>query len=258
MLSWLKKSFRPKLKNEAAVVPMGIDLPDGRFDVIYAVGDIHGRLDLLLESDRKIEADIAEGQRALVIYLGDYIDRGPNSRGVIEHLRLNRDLKFLRLCLRGNHDDVFLSFLERPMEEWGWLDIGGKETLRSYGLVLDPYRDRALGQQALVEMLAAHVPQSHRDFFMKSRLWARTGDYVFVHAGIQPGVALERQDPSDFMWIREPFLSEGSGLPFTVVHGHTPTTTVFYGPNRIGIDTGAYATGRLSVLKVAGGVTSEL
>ena len=258
MLRWLKKTFTQKPQPETTVGPIGIDVPEGRFDVVYAVGDIHGRLDLLLESDRKIEADIAEGQRALVIYLGDYIDRGPDSRGVIEHLSVHRDLKFLRLCLRGNHDDVFLNFLDRPLDEWGWLDIGGKETLRSYGLTLDPYRDRALGQQALVEMLNAHVPQSHREFFSKSRLWARSGEFLFVHAGIQPGVSLERQEPSDFMWIREPFLSEGSRLPFTVVHGHTPTTTISFGRNRIGIDTGAYATGRLSVLKIADGVAAEL
>ncbi|SOC81951.1 serine/threonine protein phosphatase 1 [Ensifer adhaerens] len=258
MLRWMKKNFTRKSDREPSAPAIGIDVPQGRFDVIYAVGDIHGRLDLLLESDRKIEADIAENERALVIYLGDYIDRGPDSRGVIEHLQSHGDLKFMRLCLRGNHDDVFLSFLEKPLAEWGWLDLGGRETLRSYGIALDPYRDRALGHQALVEMLNAHVPATHRQFFSKTRLWARSGDFLFVHAGIQPGMAIERQEPRDFMWIREPFLSEGSGLPLTVVHGHTPGAVVSYGPNRIGIDTGAYATGRLTVLKIADGITSEL
>ncbi len=258
MLRWMKKTFSRQPSRESVAAPTGIEIPQGRFDTIYAVGDIHGRLDLLVESDQKIEADIGPDERALVVYLGDYIDRGPESRGVIEHLRSNRNPKFLRLCLRGNHDDVFLSFLDRPLEEWGWLDLGGKETLRSYGMSIDPYRDRAMGKQALQEMLNVHVPQSHREFFSKTRLWARSGDFLFVHAGIQPRIALERQDPTDFMWIREPFLSEGPGLPLTVVHGHTPGAVVSYGRNRIGIDTGAYATGRLSVLKVANGTTSEL
>lgn len=258
MLGWIKKAVSRKPVQEASSQGQGIDIPAGRFDKIYAIGDIHGRLDLLLEADRRIEADIAKDERALAIYLGDYIDRGPASCGVLEHLSTNRNLNFFRLCLRGNHDDVFLRFLDRPLEEWGWLDLGGKETLRSYGFTIDPFRDRALGRDALVDILSAKIPASHREFVASTPLWARSENFLFVHAGIQPGIVLERQDPHDFMWIREPFLSKGPGLPFTVVHGHTPGTSVSYGPNRIGIDTGAYATGRLTVLRLFRGVASEL
>ncbi len=258
MLRWMKKTLTRTPQPKTAAGATGVDIPFDRFQKIYAIGDIHGRLDLLMEADRKIEADVGDHETALAVYLGDYIDRGPDSRGVVEHLRSNRNSRFLRLCLRGNHDDVFLNFLENPLEEWGWLDLGGKETLRSYGLNIDPYGDRALGQDVLVAALRSHVPAQHREFLSTTRLWARGGDFLFVHAGIQPGVAIERQEPLDFMWIREPFLSEGPGLPLTVVHGHTPAATVSYGPNRIGIDTGAYATGRLTVLKIAEGLVSEL
>jgi len=259
MLDWMKKAFaKPPQKETPNAAPPGMEIPDGLFDVVYAVGDLHGRLDLLLESDQRIEADISPDQRALVVYLGDYIDRGPDSRGVVEHLRSRRELKFLKLCLRGNHEDIFLNFLERPLEEWSWLNLGGKETLRSYGLTLDPFRDRDLDEQTLKEMLNVHVPESHRRFFTKTRLWARCGDFLFVHAGIQPAVPLELQNPMDLMWIREPFLSKGPDLPLRVVHGHTPGKAITYGPNRIGIDTGAYATGRLGILKIVDGTTSEL
>jgi serine/threonine protein phosphatase 1 len=256
MLRWLSAALRGKNKGAAPQAP-GVDLSMTGNATIYAVGDVHGRLDLLRAVEDRIAADIPGGENAIVLYLGDMIDRGPESSGVLEHLRQKQGPGFVRLCLRGNHDDVFLSFLERPLAEWGWLDMGGRETLRSYGLMLDPFRDRSLGHEALVELLNTHVPQSHRQFLAQTPFWARRDDFLFVHAGIQPGIQLDRQDPMDFLWIREPFLSQGPQLPLTVVHGHTPGASIAYGQNRIGIDTGAYATGRLSVLKVSGGAADE-
>lgn len=258
MLRWLKNALSQKQIDNRLPTPPGLDIPPGAFQRIYAVGDIHGRLDLLLDMDRRIEADIGDGETALVVYLGDYIDRGPDSRGVIEHLRVDTNPRFRRLCLRGNHDDIFLTFMENPLAEWNWLDLGGRETLRSYGLAIDPYRDRSIGDDGLKDLLRSHVPENHRDFLSGTPLWARAGDFLFVHAGIQPGIALERQEPSDFMWIREPFLSEGPRLPLTVVHGHTPDTAIVFGRNRIGVDTGAYATGRLSAVRIVDGRASEL
>lgn len=258
MLRWVKKFLSKSSAREPRRDAAGIEIPAGSFDKIYAIGDIHGRLDLLQEAEHKIEADIAQHECALAVYLGDYVDRGPDSAGVLDRLRERQAPRFERLCLRGNHDDVFLSFLDRPLEEWGWLDMGGRETLRSYGLALDPARDRRLGDEVLLDLLRTHVPQSHRDFIAQTPLWAQRDDLLFVHAGIKPGVPIEEQDPMDFMWIREPFLTEGPALPLTVIHGHTPQTTVTYGRNRVGIDTGAYATGRLSVLKIAEGSMQEL
>ena len=258
MFAWFKAALGGQRTTVEPISAPGVDLSQFGLESIYAVGDVHGRLDLLLEAEQRIADDIRPGERAFVVYLGDLIDRGPQSAGVLEHLRHQEGPCFRRLCLRGNHDDVFLRFLSRPTAEWGWLDMGGRETLRSYGLTLDPYKDRRLGDDMIVDLLRSHIPRSHRDFVEQTPFWARYKDFLFVHAGIQPGVAIEKQDPGDFLWIREPFLSEGPQLPLTVVHGHTPQTIIDYGSGRVGIDTGAYATGRLSVLKIFDRTTKEV
>lgn len=251
MFKWIRKSLglQEDLGGTHPAVN-GIDVYEDAFKTIYAIGDIHGRHDLLKDAEGRIEADIGEGQGALVIYLGDYIDRGPSSAQVLEHLLNPLTPRFTRLCLRGNHDDVFLRFLESPLKEEGWLDFGGRETLLSYNLDPRKLRDAWGDPLAVDALLRRHIPETHRALLRAMPLFARWSSYLFVHAGLKPRVPLHKQDPYDLLWIREPFLSAGPDLPMTVVHGHTPQETISYGPNRIGIDTGAYATGRLTVLKV--------
>jgi len=216
---------------------------------VYAVGDIHGRLDLLDEMHLLIsdDADTAvPGQRKVVVYLGDYIDRGPHSRGVIDRLLANpmaRD--FETVYLRGNHEDIMLGFLDAGTRGTSWFRHGGRETLQSYGLdAPHPSDERAFpaARKALREELPAH----HRAFLDATRLMHREADFLFVHAGIRPGVAIERQDPNDFMWIRHEFMDSEANFGVCVVHGHTIEARPAITEHRIGLDTGAYYTGVLS------------
>lgn len=251
MFKWIRESLR--LQQSAAVEGRGfkgIDVFEDTFATVYAVGDVHGRFDLLLEAEARIEADIGDNPHALVVYLGDFVDRGRQSSDVLGHLMTPQAPRFTRLCIRGNHDDLFLRFLDAPQSEEGWLDLGGKETLLSYKLDPRTLRESWSDRLRLQELLRGHVPETHQEFLRELPYCARWKSYLFVHAGIQPGVPLQKQEPEDLLWIREPFLSKGPELPVTVVHGHTPAEEITYGPGRIGIDTGAYATGRLTVLKI--------
>ena len=220
--------------------------------LIYAIGDVHGCLDALLALEERIEADAAPqaALQPLILYLGDYVDRGPASAGVIEHLATSHTDGIERIALCGNHDDTFLNFLFEPERNRRWLDYGGDATLRSYGLELADYLDCGDGLQALAEDLRARVPAHHVAFLQALPIALLNGNRLFVHAGIQPGVPLPAQDDYDMMWIREPFLSEGPGLPVTVVHGHTAGREPVFAAGRICIDTTCYATGRLTALKV--------
>ncbi len=219
---------------------------------IYAIGDVHGRLDLLLVAEHRIRSDIqACGRPGLVVLLGDYVDRGDSSAGVLSHLGDSVETGLRRIALCGNHEELFRRFLDDPLEHRQWLDMGGHETLHSYGLdgtaLLERYREDSAGFR---RVLREAIPDEHRTLLETLPIALRIGGYIFVHAGIRPGVPLEEQTDEDLLWIREPFLTEGSGLPATVVHGHTPSPEPTASPGRIGIDTRAYDTGRLTVLKV--------
>lgn len=227
-------------------------VPEGRS--VYAVGDIHGRLDLLDELHGLIQedAEAAAAQERVLIYLGDYVDRGPDSAGVIERLVQEPLPGFKLVHLKGNHEDFMLQFLERPEVGPHWLYNGGDATLASYGVVPEgPYAGPA-AFDALRERFEAVLPEAHRDFLAGLSLSHREGDYLFVHAGIRPGVALERQTPYDMMWIRDEFLEFDGALGPVVVHGHTPAPAVQERPHRIGIDTAAFATGCLTCLVLEG------
>ena len=205
--------------------------------VTYAIGDIHGRLDLLERLLDAVEADAADrGADATIVFTGDYVDRGPASRGVIERVMAGpRRIGDRFVPLRGNHDDLFVTAVTRGDVLPGWAWILYTHTLESYGLGVDTLRGRDAELRRHAAFLAS-LPLTHDD-----------GTHLFVHAGIRPGVALERQDPEDLTWIREEFLSFEGRLPRRVVHGHTimgdrPVVT----PNRISIDTGAYRSGILT------------
>lgn len=222
--------------------------------LIYAIGDVHGCLDALLALEEKIRADRTEkhpGVAPVILYLGDYVDRGPASAEVIEHLATTHHADGIRrIMLCGNHDDAFLKFLFDPAGNLRWLDYGGDTTLRSYGLELGNYPNTPDGMQALGRDFRARVPAHHVDFLRNLPIALLSGRRLFVHGGIRPGVPLPQQEDEDMMWIREPFLSEGPGLPITVIHGHTAGPEPVFGKDRICIDTTCYASGRLTALKV--------
>ncbi len=221
---------------------------------IYAVGDVHGRDDLLAQALAAIREDAQESEgHGVVVFLGDYVDRGPGSRQVVDLLiEASRDEGLEWRFLRGNHDQSLLDFLYQPVTGMAWSDFGGRETLESYGVVSPPpWADRPAWETAAAAFAAA-LPPEHLKFFQALELTVELGDYFFVHAGVRPGVPLAAQSERDLLWIREPFLSDPAPLPKVVVHGHTPTEAVHADLRRIGIDTGAYATGVLTVLRLSG------
>ncbi|WP_312403275.1 metallophosphoesterase family protein [Rhizobium sp.] len=221
---------------------------------IYAIGDVHGCLKELQDAEARIAADIARtGRPGLIVLLGDYVDRGPSSYQVIEHLQKPSDLGLRRLALCGNHDDIFSKFIEEPELYSDWLSLGGEQTLISYGIDIHHLTARRKGRLTdLKGVLAEAIPVNHKQFLANLPICLKIGNIVFVHAGLRPRVGMEKQTDEDLMWIREPFLSQGPGQPLLVVHGHTPQPTPDIGMGRIGIDTGAYYSGKLTVLKIDG------
>lgn len=221
---------------------------------LYAIGDIHGCLSLLHEVHDKILDDAAGApeSRKLVVYLGDYVDRGPDSKGVIDLLVENPlpaaapDVE--TVFLLGNHEAMMLEFMDDVRAGPGWLLNGGVATLRSYGVGLASSSIRVPDLPLLQEALSEALPQSHRQFLLTLRHNYAAGDYLFVHAGVRPGVPLEDQDPDDLIWIRDEFLYSSHDHGRMVVHGHTPSEAVQHRANRIGIDTGACFSGTLTCM----------
>ncbi|CAN5267198.1 metallophosphoesterase family protein [soil metagenome] len=223
---------------------------------LYAVGDIHGRLDLFEGLLDRIDADLSrlpEGGQAALILLGDYVDRGPKSREVIE---LARSLEGSGGCvvhaLKGNHEEALLDFLREPGEGPVWGEFGGVATLASYGIgPPTPRSDRAAWERAR-DTLAAAMPPEHLAFLQGLALSVTYCDYLFVHAGVRPRVPVADQDPHDLMWIRHDFLKGDWRGPPVVVHCHTPSPEPQLEHWRIGVDTGAYATGVLTAVRLEG------
>lgn len=224
-------------------------VPEGQR--VYAIGDIHGRLDLFEQLIAAIDADDAARPVAetTVILLGDLVDRGPDSAGVIDAAIAWGTRRRVRL-LAGNHEEMFLDSLERTEVLRHFLRYGGKETVLSYPIDRTGYRELSL-EQLQARMIEA-VPRAHIDYLQAAEDAVLIGDYLFVHAGIRPGIALEDQSPGDLRWIRESFISDPRDHGCVVVHGHTITPAVEEMPNRIGIDTGAFQSGRLTALGLEG------
>lgn len=226
-------------------------LPSGY--LLYAIGDIHGRDDLLADLLEKIEADAAGRgpARRILVFLGDLIDRGPSSAGVVERLRTYRAERTRLVFLAGNHEEVLVRILDGDAAlVRDWLRFGGAECLQSYGV--DPARLRRMSPARVLQTIRAAVPEAHAAFLRGFDDSFRAGDYLFVHAGIRPGIPLAEQARADLRWIREPFLSDGAEHGFVVVHGHTIRQQVEERGNRIGIDTGAYRHGILTALGMEG------
>lgn len=217
----------------------------------YAVGDIHGRADLLARMFERLEKDARPaGARPVVVFLGDYIDRGPDSAEVIDLLLQGRPEGFERRFLKGNHEAAMLAFLSDPIAHRAWLSHGGLETLASYGVGPLP----TIGSQSedLVRArdgFAASLPPAHRAFYAGLERFASLGDYLFVHAGVDPARPLARQSEEDLLWIRGRFLHDQRRYDQCVVHGHTPIDSPFRDERRIGLDTGAYFSDRLTAAR---------
>ena len=219
----------------------------------YAVGDIHGRVDLLdrLLADIERDNDARGPCRTLLVFLGDLIDRGPTSNEVVERLRTYRRPGVETAFIAGNHEEVLLRLLagERGLMRH-WLKFGGGDCLRSYGL--DPVGLDRIGETAALAQLREKFPPAHEKFLTGFADTVRFGDYLFVHAGIRPQVDLSLQRQADLRWIRDPFLTDATDHGFMVVHGHTISERVVERSNRIGIDTGAYRSGVLSAIGLEG------
>lgn len=220
--------------------------------LIYAIPDIHGCMDALLDAEQRIDVDRrGTDLPTYVVYLGDYVDRGPHSAQVLEHLAETEIPGARRVMLCGNHDDMFLSVLRGREGAGDWLSVGGRETLMSYGLSPLEIARLARNPARLAEAMERRIPPRHVAFLNALPVSARfCRDYLFVHAGIYPSRPLEEQSDMHLMWIREPFLSLGPRLPYTVIHGHTIVPKPEFVNRRIALDTGAYAHGTLSVLRI--------
>jgi len=219
---------------------------------VYAVGDVHGRSDLLAKLLSQIDIHLAQNPVAhpVEVFLGDYVDRGPDSRGVID-LLIRRRQSRETICLKGNHETYILEFLTDPKILDVWRQYGGFETLLSYGLK-PSIRSTPEERKELARSFASVFPDEHLQFLSALPTSYTCGDFFFSHAGVQPGIPLDRQTETDLLWIRDDFLLCEDDFGKYVVHGHTPVREPDLRANRVNIDTGAFATGRLTCLVIEG------
>lgn len=242
MLDPIRKLFKGKQARRHA-------LPAG--ERAYVIGDVHGRRDLLEVLIKAIEQDIdtAEEVRSSVIFLGDLIDRGPDSKGVIDLARTWTDYRAIRF-LMGNHEEMFLDSFKDLEVLRHFLKHGGRETIMSYGVTRKQFN--SLTVEELQDLIKKLVPKEHRHFIKRFEDKIEMGDYLFVHAGINPKRPMAEQRSRDMRWIREPFLNNTDRHSHMIVHGHTILEEIDERPNRIGIDTGAYRFGKLTALVLEG------
>lgn len=248
MFGFRRRPSAPQAPARApAAVPVG--------QVVWAIGDIHGRVDLLRALVPAIWADFADrpSARRTLVFLGDYIDRGPTSKAVLETLADLSDMADIEtVFLSGNHEDRMLAFMDEPEQGPRWCEFGGRETLRSYEIEPPQQDDDVEAWQETSRDLKFRMPRRHQNLLRRLQLSASIGDYFFAHAGARPGVLLEEQSDHDLMWIRNAFLNSPETFDQVVVHGHTPAEDHHSDHRRIGIDTGAYASGRLTALRLEG------
>jgi serine/threonine protein phosphatase 1 len=224
---------------------------------LYAIGDIHGRADLLDRMLKLIEQDRVghAATQTVLVFLGDYIDRGRDSKAVVSRLIDGLPADVTPVFLKGNHEDLLLKFLDQPYLGLNWLRNGGDWTLMSYGARAETIRNAYRSAAGLIEARAVFkdlLPEGHEAFYRSLKLFYRAGEYFFVHAGVRPGVGLEAQSAGDMLWIRTEFLNHRGDLGAVVVHGHTPEQEPQDLRNRIGIDTLAFHSGKLTAAVIEG------
>lgn len=236
-----KKTIQPSDKNRRPRL-ISNTVPD----VVYAIGDIHGCYDQLVALEKQIIKD-AQGISGtkIIIFLGDYVDRGSKSAAVIDFLVRGPQPDFHYICLTGNHEEVMLDFLRRPSRIHPWLRHGGMETLQSYGI-----KELPRGREKLKSLIDSHIPDEHILFLKSLPLLFYYPGYCFVHAGVEEGIPLKRQKKAALLWARMPISHKKSKLPFTVIHGHTVVDDVIISNGYINVDTGAYKGNNLSAIKI--------
>lgn len=248
----LESSVFARLFGKSSAKPKGPPSAGGR--LIYAIGDVHGRLDLLEPLVKDIVTDMLNSKPAhppLLVFLGDYVDRGDSSAGVVDLvLKLKSSAGFEVLALKGNHEEAMLQFLEDPDFGATWMAHGGATTLASYGVTPPATRNDADAWRKTRDAFARALPKAHLDFMENLELMITVGDYAFVHAGVRPGAALSRQAEHDLLWIRHDFLQAPGPFEKVIVHGHTPSEQPQLTAHRLGLDTGAYATGVLTAARL--------
>lgn len=220
-------------------------------DYLYVVGDIHGRLDLLRSLEELIVEDSKGAGTSEMVFLGDLIDRGPQSAAVLDHLLSPAPAGIKRHALCGNHELMFLSFLNAPQKHLNWLRFGGLETLSSYGISSDQIRTIKASNTKAIQYLDSYIPEEHVSYLSSLPLLIEYPHCVLVHAGLRPGVPLRNQSEEDLTYIRTGFLDSSYDFGKMVIHGHTPVAKVEQHENRINVDTGAFATGCLSAVRIS-------
>ncbi|MEO0485974.1 MAG: metallophosphoesterase [Pseudomonadota bacterium] len=248
----------PKISVEPTRRRLALNAP---VDLAYVIGDVHGCHDLLLELEEAIRADAAvhaNGATPLVVFVGDLIDRGDKSSSVLDHL-IDTEDGLHRISILGNHEAMFLDFLRQPKASSRWLGYGGRETLQSYGIHGDGVSGFDMPARRLGQMLNANIPDSHLNFLLACPISLRLPGYLITHAGLAAYKTLGEQDNDDLIWSRPEFLDDEDdsaarlGLAeagLVLIHGHVPQEDVLYLPHRINVDTGAYASGKLSALRI--------
>jgi len=251
LAGWIDSLLNRSERAMAAPLPR-LSAPE-RPALIYAIGDVHGCLDALRALEARIVADAAgtPGDKWIVM-LGDYVDRGPNSAQVLDHLTARPPAGFSRICLRGNHDEAMLAAIEDPRAIETWIGWGIEATLASYGLSAAQIAGltapgRAAAKQ---QLLQAFIPDEHIAFLRNLPVMLTVPGYIFVHAGLRPGIETGRQQDRDLMWIRREFLDTDHDFGAMVIHGHTPVEAPELTPHRAGIDTACYASGVLTALRI--------
>ena len=247
MIFWKRKSKAQAPATDARIAA----LPEW-VQTVYAIGDVHGMIALAKRAEQAISADPDfDPKTSAILYLGDLVDRGPESAFLLDWLIAKSRSDAERLFLCGNHEQMFLAFIADPAQHMNWLDFGGYETLNSYGILHSHKKLQAMRSKDLKGILAATIPESHIRLMSQMQDAYDAPGYFFAHAGVDPKVPLAQQSRDDLLWARHRFMGHEDGYEKTIVHGHTPVSEAVFENGRVSVDTGAYTTGKLSVAKIS-------